>query len=206
MPTGYTAGILDGKINTFGEFATICTRAFGATIHMRDEPLDSLYEPRTPSEYYTKSIQEKKEKLEKYTSLSDEDLLAEMQKGLNDDLEYYKKRLEESNKNSEKLKSILDSVKDWIPPTEDHVGFKTFMIDQLAGTIEQDGDPSYSIEKILEIQKKLEKKVDISSERKSKIAEIESEISYYEIEYQKELKRCKESNEWMESIFKSIEK
>lgn len=37
MPTGYTAGIIDGKINTFRDFALVCVKAFGAAIHMRDE-------------------------------------------------------------------------------------------------------------------------------------------------------------------------
>jgi len=206
MPTGYTAGILDGKINTFEEFATVCTRAFGATIHMRDDSLDSPYEPRTPSEYYTRTIQEKKEELEKYTSLSDEDFLAEMQEGLKENLEYYKKRLEESTKNLEKLNSILESVKSWIPPTEGHESFRVFMIDQLEQTIEHDGDPSYYVEKIMETEKELGKKVNVEKERRSAIKEIKSQISYHEIEYQKELERCKNSNKWMESFFESIKK
>lgn len=206
MPTGYTSGILDGSVNTFEEFATVCTRAFGATVHMRDESLDTPYEPRTPSEYYAKSIQEEKEKLEKYTSLSDEDLIAEMQKGLNDDLEYYKKRLEESTKNLEKLNSILEGAKSWIPPTEDHEGLRTFMIDQLEQTIKHDGDPSYYVEKIIEIEKELAKKINVEEERRSAIKEIKSQISYHEIKYQEELERCKNSNKWMESLFESIKK
>lgn len=52
MPTGYTAGILDGEINTFEEFAKTCMRAFGATIHMRDEPLSKTYEPEKTSDYH----------------------------------------------------------------------------------------------------------------------------------------------------------
>ena len=63
MPTGYTAGIIDGKTETFQEFAKQCMRAFGATIHMRDENMDKEYEPRTPSDYHTKALEEAKEKL-----------------------------------------------------------------------------------------------------------------------------------------------
>lgn len=44
MPTGYTAGILNGTIKTFKEFATKCSRAF--MIHMRDEAHDAPYTPR----------------------------------------------------------------------------------------------------------------------------------------------------------------
>jgi hypothetical protein len=78
------------------------------------------------------------------------------------------------------------------------------MIDQLAGTIEQDGDPSYHLEKILEIQKELCKEIDVKSERELAIKGLEDQISYNESEYQKELERCKNSNEWMEKFFESI--
>ena len=43
MPTGFTAGILDGKINSFREFALVCVRAFGAAAHMRDDGLNIEY-------------------------------------------------------------------------------------------------------------------------------------------------------------------
>lgn len=206
MPTGYTAGILDGKVNTFEEFATVCTRAFGATIHMRDDSLDSPYEPRTPSEYYSNSIISKKETLERYKTLTDEELSKEFEDKMNKDLKYYKEKLEESSKNLEKLNSILESAKSWIPPTEDHKGFRDFMINQLEETIEWDGDSSYYVNKIIEIEKQLSEGIDPKSERESAIKELEKQISYYEIEYQKELERCKKSNSWMESFFESIKK
>ncbi len=60
MPTGYTAGILDGKITTFQQFAKQCMRAFGATIHMRDDDMDAEITPRTPSDYYSKEIEKAK--------------------------------------------------------------------------------------------------------------------------------------------------
>jgi hypothetical protein len=206
MPTGYTSGILDGKINTFEEFATVCTRAFGATIHMKDDSLDSPYEPRTPSLYHLKAIQEKKEELEKYNTLSDEDLLVEMKKGLNEDLVYYKGKLEESTRNLEKLNSMLESAKSWIPPTEDHEAFRTFMIDQLEMTIKHDGDSSYYVEKIMEVERELGKEIDLKAERKSKIKELKNQISYHEIEHQKDFDRCQVSNDWVNSVLESIKK
>ena len=56
MPTGYTGYIVDGDITEFKDFAKLCMRACGATIHMRDEPTDKEYEPRTPSDYHLTSI------------------------------------------------------------------------------------------------------------------------------------------------------
>ena len=46
MPTGYTAGIADGTITNFEQYALRCIRAFGATMHLRDESLEHEYEPK----------------------------------------------------------------------------------------------------------------------------------------------------------------
>ena len=83
MPTGYTAGIIDGEITTFEQFAIQCTRAFGATIHMRDNPLDSPYEPRTPSDHYVNSLQSQREKLEETKTMTDEAIVQDFETLLN---------------------------------------------------------------------------------------------------------------------------
>ena len=206
MPTGYTAGILDGKVNTFEEFATVCTRAFGATIHMRDNPMDSPYEPRTPSDYHTNSIQSKRERLEEIESMSDEKIVEDFNTQLEEDLKYHQTKMEEDKRNLEKLNSMLESAKSWIPPTEDHQPFRNFMIEQIESTIKVDGDPSYHTNKMVEIKKQMEEGINPKEYREETIQEIKSQISYHETEYQKELVRCKDSNDWMDKFFESIKK
>ena len=206
MPTGYTAGILDGKVNTFEEFATVCTRAFGATIHMRDNPMDSPYEPRTPSDYHTNSIQSKRERLEEIESMSDEKIVEDFNTQLGEDLKYHQTKMEEDKRNLEKLNSMLESAKSWIPPTEDHQSFRNFMIEQIESTIKVDGDPSYHTNKMVEIKKQMEEGINPKEYREETIQEIKSQISYHETEYQKELVRCKDSNDWMDKFFESIKK
>ena len=206
MPTGYTAGILDGKVNTFEEFATVCTRAFGATIHMRDNPMDSPYEPRTPSDYHTNSIQSKRERLEEIESMSDEKIVEDFNTQLEEDLKYHQTKMEEDKRNLEKLNSMLESAKSWVPPTEDHQPFRNFMIEQIESTIKVDGDPSYHTNKMVEIKKQMEEGINPKEYREETIQEIKSQISYHETEYQKELVRCKDSNDWMDKFFESIKK
>ena len=206
MPTSYTAGILDGKVNTFEEFATVCTRAFGATIHMRDNPMDSPYEPRTPSDYHTNSIQSKRERLEEIESMSDEKIVEDFNTQLGEDLKYHQTKMEEDKRNLEKLNSMLESAKSWIPPTEDHQSFRNFMIEQIESTIKVDGDPSYHTNKMVEIKKQMEEGINPKEYREETIQEIKSQISYHETEYQKELVRCKDSNDWMDKFFESIKK
>ncbi len=206
MPTGYTAGIIDGEITTFEQFATQCTRAFGATIHMRDNPMDSPYEPRTPSEYYVNSLQSQREDLERMESLTDEDIVHEFETSMRDSLEYHERGLEKDKANLEKLNSILASAKDWVPPTEEHKGLRTFMIEQIESTIKVDGDPSYYVKKIVQIKQEMESGIDPKAYREDKIKGIKDKISHYETEHQKELVRCKQSNDWMEKFFESIKK
>ena len=206
MPTGYTAGILDGKVNTFEEFATVCTRAFGATIHMRDNPMDSPYEPRTPSDYHTNSIQSKRERLEEIESMSDEKIVEDFNTQLEEDLKYHQTKMEEDKRNLEKLNSMLESAKSWVPPTEDHQPFRNFMIEQIESTIKGDGDPSYHVNKMVGIKKQMEEGINPKEYREETIQEIKSQISYHETEYQKELVRCKDSNDWMDKFFESIKK
>ena len=206
MPTGYTAGIIDGEITTFEQFATQCTRAFGATIHMRDNPMDSPYEPRTPSDYHTNSIQSKRERLEEIESMSDEKIVEDFNTQLEEDLKYHQTKMEEDKRNLEKLNSMLESAKSWIPPTEDHQSFRNFMIEQIESTIKVDGDPSYHTNKMVEIKKQMEEGINPKEYREETIQEIKSQISYHETEYQKELVRCKDSNDWMDKFFESIKK
>lgn len=206
MPTGYTAGIIDGEITTFEQFATQCTRAFGATIHMRDNPLDSPYEPRTPSEYYVNSLQSQREKLEETKTMTDEAIVQDFENLLKDSLEYHERELEKTKVNLGRLNSIMESAKSWVPPTEDHEGVRDYMIDQLEITIKADGDPSYHVNKIVQAKKELEEGIDPKVYREEKIKEIEDRISYYEGEVQKELERCKQSNDWMDKFLESIKK
>ena len=206
MPTGYTAGIIDGEITTFEQFATQCTRAFGATIHMRDNPMDSPYEPRTPSDYHTNSIQSKRERLEEIESMSDEKIVEDFNTQLGEDLKYHQTKMEEDKRNLEKLNSMLESAKSWVPPTEDHQPFRNFMIEQIESTIKVDGDPSYHVNKMVGIKKQMEEGINPKEYREETIQEIKSQISYHETEYQKELVRCKDSNDWMDKFFESIKK
>ena len=65
MPTGYTAGVQDGSIKTFKDYASLCARAFTALIELRDEP----FTPRLPDEiksnttYTEKKIEEDAQRL-----------------------------------------------------------------------------------------------------------------------------------------------
>jgi len=155
MPTGYTAEILDGKVKSFPEFAKLCMRAFGATIHMRDDDMDKEYEPRVPSDCPFKALESAKKELNKAESLKDDEIIAMRKKTLTDDRKYALKSIKEKQANLVKLNNILSQINLYIPPTPDHVGIKEFMINQITETIKWDCNMKHNEETLARVEKEL---------------------------------------------------
>jgi hypothetical protein len=204
MPTGYTSGIIDGKTKTFEEYAKQCMRAFGATIHMRDDSLNSEYEPRTPSSYYTDRIFELQKELDDLKNTSDEKLLENIKSKYAEQKEYLAKRVLEKEKTRTLLYKFLNTAINYNPPTEEHVGIKKFMIEQLEMTISSDCDTDYELTELQKL-KSLANNVDVAQIREELTSSINESLEYYQKEFNKELKRCTDSNLWVEHFLQSLE-
>ena len=109
MPTGYTAGILDGTTKDFAEYAKHCSRAF--VLHMRDEPFDSDYKESEPSDYHANAIKEAKKELKKAKLLTDEKLIKLKKKELADSKKYHLKSKANDEANKIKLELFLYKAK-----------------------------------------------------------------------------------------------
>ncbi len=204
MPTGYTAGILDGKIKTFKDFAKQCIRAFGAAIHMRDEPLSEPYKPAEPLDYYKEEIEACKKQIKKYENMSDEDILHKKELELKTRISDLEETIEERKATAELLNDMLKQAKLYKPPTDDHQGIKDFMVEQLETTIKRDGDSGYYEEELKNAKKELES-LDPAVVRKELLNDIKAELAYYTDKYEKDLKAVEQSNKWAEDFFKSLE-
>lgn len=139
MPTGYTADLKDGKEISFRDFVLQCSRAFGATVLQRDEPHD--VKPRLREidlKRHEAAIQEANERLMASIRMSVEEAeLGAMAQHLRD-VEYWEKSVAETKVVRERYEGMLAQVKDWVPPTGEHLKLKAFMIDQLEESIKFD--------------------------------------------------------------------
>lgn len=203
MPTGYTAGILDGEIMTFEQFAKSCMRAFGATIHMRDEPHDKPYQKQTPSEYHKKSISKLEKRLKEIKELSDDQLKAKIIEDKKNELLDCEATIKERKEHRKKLNSMLKKARCWNPPTAEHLGIKNFMINQLTDTIKIDCAVPYYEKRIKEIDSFLND-FDVDEYRADEIEFIKNGIEYHQEEYEKDLERCETSNKWVEDFIESL--
>lgn len=140
MATGYTAGVQDGTVTDFKEFAWTCARAFGALVSMRDAPLDAeIPESLKPNtSYQDRRIAEAKAELLRLEAMTDE----ERETAAQEDWERHVAECAKINaqRTQERMRynAMLTQAKAWEPPTSTHTGLKEFMIQQLEDSIKFD--------------------------------------------------------------------
>lgn len=204
MPTGYTAYIEDGEITTGKEFLTLCTRAFGVAIDLKDEPL-SIPTPRhtEPDSWYENAYKRAQKTLKEAQSMSFEDAKKTLIGNYEDNIQYYTKRVKELTSLKDRYDKIRNEVEQWVPPTDDHKELKKFALAQIdMCNIEE--------KEINRYKERSRQELDDSDEAVKKY--ISSCISYCQQEvdnaykrWQDELKRVSERNEWMDKFIESVE-
>ena len=205
MPSGYTSGIVEVKIKTFNAFAKSCLRAFGAAIHMRDDPMDKEFKPRKVENYYIETFNEAEQNLKNLREADDQFFVDKVRSSLISDYEYYEKKLREVQIVKDRLESVLEEANKWTPPTKGHEEAKSFMVKQLEDTIRWDADVEYYENELDQIKIKLQSPIDISAVKEEMINDAEEEMKRAKERLEEEAKRCEDANEWATKFLKSIE-
>lgn len=198
MPTGYTADLVDGKMNTVEEYAKLCMRAFGATLHMRDEPLDKQYKPSEPSTYHLDAINDVKKDIERLQSAPIEEIkagiLERAEKSLKDAIERKIKKMELKVK----LESMLVEIEK-LQLDDRYKEFKNFMRSQITQTIEWDCNVKYCENDIQSAEATL-KNINVEKYIQDELIRLNEMITYHRDKYEKEVKSCHEANVWVSDL------
>ena len=194
MPTGYTLDLYDGKDITFEEFVLRCARAFGALISMRDEPINvPIPERFEPSDYHLKELEKAKKRLKEIKKWNEEMAEQEAERAYQEALKKREEFVKKNNLIRKRYEDMLSKVREWKPPTPDHVDLKKFMIQQLEDSIEFDCF-------IPEMPQRL------SGEeyKEQQIKKALNDIDYHEKEYAEEVNRVYERNKWLLLLRESL--
>lgn len=195
MPTGYTESI--SKEISFKEFVLKCSRAFGALIEMRDEPMDApIPKEFKPSEYHLKAMREAARELERYNAMTEIEAGKECEKEYKQAVRYEASSAKKNDELRQKYEAMLIQVKSWTPPTSEHQGLKDFMIEQISSSIKF--DCSHTPEHYKPKQKTAQRWL------KEKIEGARKNIVYHKKEYDAEVQRCKERTDWVNQLIKSL--
>lgn len=196
MPTGYTAKLME-KGQTFEEFIMRCARAMSACIMLRDEPMDKpIPDKFKPSDFYPREIRKAREELKHLLAMSREEQEVfgsrEIAKRLTEAEQSFEKTLLENGR----LAEMRKQVDAWNPPTDEHAGLKTFMLQQL--DISQN-PTDYQREKIAKL-----KSEEPHRAYDEALTNARNAVSRYEESYGEELERVEGRNKWIASLRESL--
>lgn len=138
MPTGYTASVADGT-TTLRAFALQCARAFGATVTMRDDPMSTEIPERfEPSGFYRGKMEQTLARLRHLQTLSPIEAQREMQQQHSTAMARWREQSWDDARQRVRYLAMIDAVCDWEPPTPDHRGLRSFMLQQLDESLKFD--------------------------------------------------------------------
>ncbi len=132
MPTGYTWMLAERDDVTFEEFVWRCARGMGALIMMRDDPADAPIPERfEPSAYHVTALEEAKAILYDLERINPAEAEAKANASYGAARLAWEEAIAENEKQAARFRSMEATVAGWVPPTKDHHGLKTFMLEQL---------------------------------------------------------------------------
>jgi hypothetical protein len=198
MPTGLTEKIKDGM--TFPEFALKCARQFGGLVHMRDEASGAKITLPTKTDYYKDELAKIKAKLKELSKITVEEYKSEA-------IEERKRNIinaEQTIKDKAILKAqymeMLNHVKAWNPPTDDHKGLKKMMEVQITDSISFDCNTTH-FERLLNEYKK---PVNVQEILYEQIDELQEDEKYFTDKLKEESKDKKDNAQWVVDLVDSL--
>lgn len=136
MTTGYTCIVLDKPETTFEAFALRCSRAFGYCIEMREESLDAP--PPTelrPDVSILDRLREAEAEARRLETMTLDEAEQHAAKYYADAMATWEQGKASHARQHELFGAMLAKAEAWTPPTKEHEGLKTFMVDQLKGSM-----------------------------------------------------------------------
>lgn len=198
MPTGYTATLME-KGQTFEEFVLLCARAFGATITMRDDPMDEpIPDEFKPGDYYAGSISERSAELARLEGMTNGERVRFGETEKSNALARYSEYLEKERGENERLENMQLKVTAWIPPSPDHVEMKSFMLQQIEIS---KNTGNYYYKAFNDADNKTPYMFYAEA-----VESARSGLGYSREEYAKELERVAGRNRWVRQLRESLKK
>lgn len=205
MPSGYTAYIYDSKDPDFREFTLLCSRAFGANVHQRDESLSSEIVLRTPSSYDFDNALERLDEIKKLAAMSDAEVLEKIKEDHQQKIDSCTKRIEDTRILEAKYNQMLQKVEAWQPPTADHQGLKDFMTKQIKESMAFDCGVDWHEKRLKEYLLKNKGDATPDEWRAANIAEAFESFARSSRHYSEELERCRQANSWILQLAESLQ-
>ena len=203
MASGYTVEVIKGNVTTLEQFAEVCLKGFGATAHMKDEPLVTPYRKAIVDKEHKKTIKKLNKSLIEFNKLSDQQLIDDETAALNKSRDHFVEKIELAKQAKKDLSALLLDAQLWTPPTDKYIVMKEFMIKNLKETIGFDCDLTPINKLIEDIDGRLAT-IDPELIRSKHIEGLNQQIDYHQEAYDVDHSHCKQSNEWVKELMDSF--
>jgi hypothetical protein len=198
MPTGYTSDLYEGKNITFTEFALKCARGMGAAVMLRDHDFAVLPTPENvqSTNYAEQRLPEAQAALARCEALSLNDWRVETEQYNKDTRKARDEVIEKNERMRTAYTEMIAQVEAWEPPSEDHVPFKEFMLQQLNDSLKHDVDDNVE---------QWYKTRTVEEHREATLARLRREVEYYAEEAEKDRKRNEGRAKWVQQLYESLD-
>lgn len=201
MPTGYTAGVMDGTITEFKDYAFQCARAFGALVTLRDDPITPDIPVLEVGDYYSTAVRRAEEEVKRLSIMTSKQIEAEFLKWKTRDIKYHTKAIKDQEKTRKKYLNMLEEAKKFVAPTDDHVEYRDFLISQLEESLKWDCGSDYHQEQLAKVKRKKSAR----AWHREALAGAKYRLKYAKKSLKEEIERVKSRNDWLDQLKKAVE-
>ena len=196
MPTGYTADIKDGI--DFKTYAMNCARAFGACVELREEPSggDRIPDSFVPSNYHLEAEAKARDEFAALAAMTPAECERAAAKAWDDAETHRLMRLQEIAAQRAAYEAMLEKVRAWVPPTDEHKGLHQFMAEQIIESIRFDCSGDYYAKPTARMTGS-----DWADKRR---AELARDVAYHLKEHAAEVARADSRTAWVRALRASL--
>lgn len=195
MPTGYTAELVE-KGQDFRSFVLTCSRAMGACIMQRDDPMSDPPKMQPVTSYHADKIGAAKIMLAELQALTVTEKLRHGARLRDTAIASARESLAREQAETARLDAMAEKVSAWTPPSPEHEGLKRFMLEQL----QTSKTFNYAEKWMAEAEAKTSHQYFTEA-----LERAAHDIEYHTKEHAEELKRSNARNEWIDQLYKSLD-
>lgn len=202
--TGYTSGVVDGRVTDAKDFLSMCLHAFGVMIQYRDDPITKDLPDSIPMDaYHVSQIDSNKRKLEEIKARTDDEWREELKKALEKEKAEYEEAKKELQVETERVEAMRKQIEAWecdYPITD----VKKFALEQL------DMTTPYGLEwytnNIKELENAIKDETRFNEWKKNVIESAEDDLKYTIKHADEDIANNKKANEYLAKFKKELEK
>jgi hypothetical protein len=155
-----------------------------------DTPIPDKFEI---SQYYVEALADKRALVELLEKLTDAEWQERLDSDYDESVKSYEQRVVDNLQLRSRYQEMLGQVQEWTPPTSEHEGLKTFMIEQIEDSMKFDCYEPIRPEKLALEEFKTEQ---LQSAKRS--------LGYSQENLQEEIDRVNGRNKWIQALRDSV--